>query len=226
MLTSVVAGGLGALLTIAIGSPLATRLANAHVWRRSAPADQFRERVEVAVRNFEPLDFGEDLMKWPSEQDRAVAPFPEPAWPSENWDDADFGRGAGRRAEEIVEKNAARQEQDTARRERRADTKAGRPERRHVRPEPRPTSPPKAAQRPTSQARPPAKRPPVQRAPPSVKKQASPPATKGGSAPPTKAELEGMIQSLGLAGTVQHLMRDNGWDFKTAAAWLARARKS
>jgi hypothetical protein len=35
-----------------------------------------------------------------------------------------------------------------------------------------------------------------------------------------------MIEELGLAGTVQHLMRTNGWDFKTAAAWLARARKS
>lgn len=43
---------------------------------------------------------------------------------------------------------------------------------------------------------------------------------------PSKAEVESMIQSLGLAGTVQHLMRENGWDFKTAAAWLAKARKS
>jgi hypothetical protein len=50
------------------------------------------------------------------------------------------------------------------------------------------------------------------------------PQPTGGGGPPTRAELEAMVASEGLAGTVQHIMRRTGWDFRKAAQYLARTR--
>ena len=42
---------------------------------------------------------------------------------------------------------------------------------------------------------------------------------------PNREQVERMVAEMGLAGTVQHLMRTQGWDFKTAAGWLGRIRR-
>lgn len=46
----------------------------------------------------------------------------------------------------------------------------------------------------------------------------------GGNGPPTRDEIERLVASEGLAGTVQHIMRRTGWDFRKAAQYLARTR--
>ena len=42
---------------------------------------------------------------------------------------------------------------------------------------------------------------------------------------PPPAELERLVANVGLAGTVQEIMKRTGWDFKTAAQYLAKARR-
>ncbi len=43
---------------------------------------------------------------------------------------------------------------------------------------------------------------------------------------PSPAELEAMVGQLGLAGTVQEIMKRTNWDFRKAAHYLAKARQS
>ena len=43
--------------------------------------------------------------------------------------------------------------------------------------------------------------------------------------PPSLDELQALVSELGLAGTVQEIMGQTGWDFKKAAHYLAQARK-
>lgn len=42
---------------------------------------------------------------------------------------------------------------------------------------------------------------------------------------PSPEELDALAASLGLAGTVQEIMKRTGWDFKTAAQHLAKSRR-
>jgi hypothetical protein len=42
---------------------------------------------------------------------------------------------------------------------------------------------------------------------------------------PKPAEIERLVAEHGLASAVQHIMARTGWDFRTAAQYLARARR-
>lgn len=44
-------------------------------------------------------------------------------------------------------------------------------------------------------------------------------------APPSAAEIDQLVTSAGLAGTVQVIMQRTGWDFREAAQYLARVRQ-
>lgn len=252
MIEGLVLSVLGAVVTVAIGAPLAAKLARVHIWSKTAPRDQ-EERRQVAVsRNFEPLDFGPDTMLWPSESERMIPSFPVPPWPSENWTDPDFGRGKAaaqaatqrardereseirrqqQRAERRAADEAAAEQQRLAKQQRQAEQ-----QRRHAAQQQRQQRSAQESRqqhtqqaqqkRQAQQARPKKKPTPQQRVKKAAKaaRQAASAAPSAGNMP-GRQEIEAMIESLGLAGTVQHLMRENNWDFKTAAAWLAKARK-
>lgn len=55
--------------------------------------------------------------------------------------------------------------------------------------------------------------------------QRAPAASQAMANVPSAAELEQLVAQVGLAGTVQKIMERTGWDFKTAAQHLARARR-
>lgn len=219
MLLSIALGALGALITVGVGVPLAVRLSRVHVWRRTAPADAFRERTVMAKRNFEPLDFGPVLMQWPSENPRPRLAFPEAPWPSESWDDPAFGRPPSQRADPSpVEAASQVQPQKPAKKKQKAKQHKVRKQTRQKQAAQQKAAPAPQQRRPRA----PVDRSPPRQPPRAPRKQASAPKPAGR---PDRAELERMIDSLGLAGTVQHLMQENGWDFKTAATWLARTRQ-
>lgn len=214
MIGELVAFGFGLVLTSAVGVPLIARLAQAHVWRRSARPDAPDKQVFVGTSRFEPVDFGPDVMRWPSEVERRNTNIPDPPWPSATWDDPHFGKAARAMATHQVAQEADREADRVARHAAKPAQKA-RPARQEA-----PVQPAQArAPKPAREA-PPAK---AKAAPKKPQPQQSPPPQAGGL--PSRGEVEAMVSELGLAGTVQHLMRTQGWDFKEAAGWLARVRK-
>lgn len=184
---------MGALFTVVLGVPLATRLARAHVWRRTAlPTGEGSRDQYERLFPFEPLDLGPDTMRWPSEVTRESHAMPLARWPSESWDDTHFGKGAPAAVAALPVK---------------------------TKPKPKPAKKAKARkiQKPKF----------IPESQPAAKAKAPRPAptSSGGGGLPDRAAVETMIADLGLAGTVQALMRSQGWDFKQAASWLARIRK-
>jgi hypothetical protein len=223
MFGELVAFGVGLLLTAALGIPLAARLAQAQVWRRSAPRDGVSSRPAFAGRAlFEPVDFGPDLMKWPSEIPRLDTRVPEPAWPSAHWDDPHFGKAARAHAKTApVDDGRSGRPNHKPHAERPARPARPAPENPEAQPPKQSAqkpAAPKSAPRKAKRAPPDAPPAPIDVAPP------APPAA-GADGLPGPDQLEAMIGELGLAGTVQALMRQHGWDFKQAAGWLARSRK-
>ncbi len=245
-----------------VGIPLATRLARVHVWKRTALPEMPGDREVYRRVRFEPVDFGEDNMQWPSEVSREQHGIPERPWPSEGWDDPHFGKGAKESRERAAEIAAVREKgrverveqraAETAQRnqaKRAADPPTRRPQRspqervqkskkrsaqktRRPRPAPRvqqaqesmddewfDETPARPAQ-PAQPAKPPARKPA-----PAAKKAAPARESSGGDGLPDRATVERMVAEMGLAGAVQQLMRTQGWDFKTAAAWLGRVRR-
>lgn len=190
---------MGALFTVVLGVPLATKLAQVHVWRRTALPVGDRDSVEYErLFPFEPLDLGPDTMQWPSEVTRESHAMPLARWPSESWDDAHFGKGAPIEVAEAPPASARpkpKQAQKTSAR------KAAKSKLARSKPVPKP--------QPSARPKPP--RPA--------------PTSSGDDGLPQRAAVEAMIAELGLAGTVQALMRSQQWDFKQAASWLARIRK-
>jgi len=202
-----------AFFTLALGIPIATRLARVQVWRRPAIADVVGERGGHHGRLFEPVDFGPVKMKWPSEIPREGHGVPEPPWPSAGWDDEHFGR-KGLSAEQLRARS-----QDAA----------------VVKPTPQPRKASHNPVDPVPKRKPKRKKtkerkrqaPPSEPSPQPEPEYVIPPAAESGGAAdlPDKWAVEEMVSELGLAGTVQHLMRTQGWDFKTAAGWLGRIRR-
>jgi hypothetical protein len=73
-------------------------------------------------------------------------------------------------------------------------------------------------------------RPQQQRAKPQPKPQVAtipdPRARSRAAEPPERADLERLIETVGLAGTVQAIMDRTGWEFREAAHYLAKIRNS
>ncbi|MEN0064502.1 MAG: hypothetical protein AAGA48_20305 [Myxococcota bacterium] len=202
--------GLGGFVgTIVIGAPFTRALAEPAAWRSRDRKDRgpSRDRPSVTV-GFTPLDLGEDPMSWPSER-----PWPpglkSPPWPSQTWDDEHFGsfwRG----------ENAPP-----------ADTAEPAPPRRASPPRVRRTreaTPPRKLRRATTRPEDSPPEPVAHRAPSPSPRTSEPPALPAVT-PPPRVELEQLIATIGLAGTVQSIMQRTGWDFRKAAHYLARIRQ-
>ena len=199
--------GLGGFVaTVVIGAPLTRALAEPGEWRarRRRPRTPNRDR-SVVTTGFTPLEFGEDPMRWPSER-----PWPEgiepPPWPSETWNDEYFGRVSRGDARSVGEEagdegattsaHPRRSPERTTRRQPRTSGAARPPARRAGR---------SSSEVPTSPDRDSARLPAV--------------------IPPHRDELEQLIATIGLAGTVQDIMKRTGWDFRQAAHYLAKIRQ-
>jgi hypothetical protein len=243
-----------------VGIPLATRLARVHVWKRTALPDMPTEREVYRRVRFEPVDFGEDNMRWPSEVTRESHGIPERPWPSQSWDDPHFGQGAKasreRAAHMAAEREKDRQQRvrdrdaENAERNRRAQTltqqqasqaasssrspadRVKQARKRRPRPAPRVQQQPAVedewfeSEAPEQRRPEPQRQPERRRAKPKPKPKPQAPAqSSGGDGLPDRAAVEKMVAEMGLAGAVQQLMKTQGWDFKTAAAWLGRVRR-
>jgi hypothetical protein len=51
------------------------------------------------------------------------------------------------------------------------------------------------------------------------------PPSAGRAAPPDEAEIDHLIATVGLAETVQAIMRRTGWEFREAAQYLSQIRR-
>jgi hypothetical protein len=229
------------LITAALGVPIAVSAAQPHRWRRPAARDRagIRTMQQPHVVLFTPLDLGPDPVKWPSERvfERDVN-LPIPRWPSQGWDDEHFGqhwkkvdpdvedrgfhamaaRGAGTEPPSARTAGPSREERATAataaRETRAQQASASRPVRAQPQQQPRRTQ-----QQPARRS---AQPPQQQRASPPA---AARPASGPQRGPPDEAEVEHLIATVGLAGTVQAIMARTGWEFREAAQYLARVRR-
>lgn len=203
------------VVTTLVGIPMATKLATVHVWKRPAIPDMPGERTSFERAFFEPVDFGPDLVKWPSEVPRETTSMPEPPWPSAHWDDEHFGRYGDK-----VPRPAPTRRDDDAAEVRQAEKKPQKQSKKQQQ-----QQKPAQQQQRLESRRPPPAQPAPQQPPPQPAPEAPRQQQRSANALPDAAQVEKMVSELGLAGTVQHLMQTQGWDFKTAAAWLGRARR-
>jgi hypothetical protein len=232
-----------AIATAVIGTPIASSLARPAKFRRveGAGTSSKRTRTDV-VRAFEPLDLGPDPIKWPSERAWNLASTLQvPAWPSQSWNDEHFGRHwrdgvkqpddlgfhamAARRLNEegVVVASAAA-----------ANAPKREPKKAQPKPAPKP-QPPKPQAKPAQGAAPAKEKGPrrrqgsgVDQAKGEVTFFQEPPKAPAAGTPqgvPDPAEIEHLISTVGLAGTVQTIMSRTGWDFREAAQYLARIRQ-
>jgi hypothetical protein len=197
----------GLVVTGFLGLPIAAFLARPQEWlpgREEVAPNRVPSPVMRSA--FEPLDLGPDLMRWPSEVGRESTAPPLPAWPSASWDDPQFGafhrREEAASGEEIAKARAVPQPSERQGLKR-SVTERPKVEEAFFEPEP-PVQAPEQIERPLE------KKP------------------QGGASTgdlPSPAELEAMVGSIGLAGTVQEIMKRTNWDFRRAAHHLAKARQ-
>lgn len=210
----------GALATAAVGLRLTSRLGDPQNWRRPAPRDTQPRRQEAIISGgFEPLNLGPDPMRWPSEMQHPDLGRPEPPWPSQTWDDPHFG------AHWRTQGGAVPVPLTPA-----PDTPSSQPRTRKS-PTQQPSRPQsamdaeraRAAQaRAAQEAREAAARLKAE----ALKRAAQVAAQSAGSNAPSAEEIEQLVSTVGLAGTVQEIMRQTGWSFQEAAHHLARTRQT
>ena len=223
---ALVIGGL--ITTVALGGPIASALARPHTFRRPAPRETGGDRERHTPQaGFKPLDLGPDPVSWPSAREWRTSGIDQPTWPSKTWDDEHFGSHwrdgrmveindlgfhamAGRRFDSSVDQGEAVRRNEEASRERYRAAKAQQREALKAR-----RSSPKGSgvRRPTPAPVAPTPSAPTPKAKPRAPSAPNPPARQ----PPDRAEIEGLIAQVGLAGTVQAIMERTGWDFRKAA---------
>jgi hypothetical protein len=220
----------GAAATVLVGTPIAASLAGPGELRSLHKRDKEQRKQQVRTeggqRAFAPLDLGPDKVQWPSQRPWALTTTMKvPQWPSSSWTDEHFGKAA--RAANAAATAAAPATP-------RPDPKAATP----VSQAPRQATPPRrrqtadaaqAAQKQQQTALEQMRRAnpkgtqALSKTPPPPAPTTSPPAR---DAPPSEVEVEHLIATQGLAGTVQIIMQRTGWEFREAAQYLAQLRRN
>lgn len=200
---------IGTVVTVGMGAPLVARIARAPLLSRHAPAAPRPDRTDLQhVTTLTPIDFGPDTMTWPSETARTAAPRPTLEWPSLAWTDDPFGT-----RDTTLKAEAASREVDRRANAARAAISRGE--------SPRALAQPKRAK-------------PAPKAKAKLAASTSPDvpavATFFEDVPaqpqlPSPAQLQQLLETKGLAGTVRHLMQQTGWDLDTVAKFIAENRR-
>lgn len=170
--------------------------------RRAPPPDKASQRVPIEItRAYKPLDLGEDPVRWPSERPwELAARLPVPQWPSKGWDDEHFGKHWDHSKAEVQDRGfhamAARGDEP-------------------------PTPTPERRRRKAAPVEPPV----PEAEPPTAVKVAKPAKGAKPAEAPSPREVAEWMETMGLAGAVQEVMRRTGWDFREAAQFLAKLRK-
>lgn len=239
-----------AVATAVIGTPIASTLARPASFRKTeGTSTQSKRTRNEGVRPFEPLDLGPDPIQWPSERPWSLpSTLKSSEWPSKAWDDEHFGRvwrdGSVKELADLgFHAMASRRLNDEGEV---IASSAPKPKKAQPKPQPKPAQQPKQAQKQASPA--PAKEKGQRRRQASSVDQEAErkqreialeqakteaaffqEAPKAPAAAPTgvpdPAEIEHLISTVGLAGTVQAIMSRTGWDFREAAQYLARIRQ-
>lgn len=243
---TVAAAFFAAMAVMVLGTPIATRFARPQRWRKTlGPAQSDRDAQVTTGPSFEPLDLGPDPMRWPSETPWVFAGREELPWPSQTWDDPHFGKRArvvstGTDADYEAAK-ASRREAARSQREAEADKRARAPQVRRDNAQRKEDASQRAKQEMRSirdraaelqgqvrerigeEVRAAAQREAryqTGRVVEAVEEHLAPLGVELDS-----VEIEEMVANLGLAGTVQEIMKRTQWDFKTAAQYLAKSRR-
>jgi hypothetical protein len=204
-------------IPLAIGAFLAALLMGAAVlgalgshkrWRAYANADSqsLIEQLDLPPA-FEPLEMEPFTLMWPSEIDRPRTALPEPPWPSETWDDEYFGaqaRGDLRKAA-MARQLADARRAEAVKRDTDARRQSGKKKKKHKA---------KKQQQTQREAREQQSREVLQQTP------------SQGSQGPTQEQVAQMVKKYGLAGAVEHIRDQTGWDFRTAAQYLANTLRN
>jgi hypothetical protein len=197
----------GFLATSWLGLPLVAFLARPEQWLTNSEENS-PERILPSVNRaaFEPLNLGPDLMKWPSEVARPSTASPLPEWPSLSWNDTHFGSFHKHQSPAKVESRAviAEARREVLRQHRETQQAPAKSEADDIKLD-------GAHHAPTPQQAAPS---PLNAAAEALLAEV-----------PSPAELEAMVGSIGLAGTVQEIMKRTNWDFRRAAHYLAKARQ-
>jgi len=186
---------------VLIGAGVLGAVGSRKKWRGYADADSQSLIADVDLPPaFQPLEMEPFTLRWPSEVKRPKTALPEPPWPSETWDDVFFGAHA---RSDLRQAALARKETE-AKRERAIQRDA------------------EARREPKKKKHKKAKTPePNQR---EAREQASREVfreTRSGPQGPSPEQVAQMVKQYGLAGAVEHIRDQTGWDFRTAAQYLA-----
>lgn len=221
-------------------------------WGRPASPAAVGPSKTHPTRAFTPLDLGPDPTHWPSERPWPESRLAPPEWPSKSWNDDHFGahwrkgsadaartpprpppRAAdaaesGALGRAAPEANPTRPAPAAAPPARKGPPAKTAPKAKPAKPAParsapgRP-APAKPAAAPSDPTQPSASAAPEKGASAPAKAPPAAGATPAGK-PPSGAELEALIDAYGLAGAVKQIMERTGWDFRTAAQYLAQNR--
>lgn len=243
---------IGAGATMMAGIPVAVRLARAGFADvdLSGSANKFGSaRTGGDSAGFAPLDLGPDPMQWPSAKPWKRSNLPIPQWPSTTWDDEHFGRHGKpdgydqstheerqrarpapeperqpRKQRPTVEQRQAQEAQRHADQEeqRRQAARAELEKRQRSRAQQQEQQQQQAQQRKAQQRQAQQQRQVQQQR--QAQKARKPQPQGGPDGAPAREELLRLVDTVGLAGTVQEIMKRTGWDFRKAAQYLARVR--
>lgn len=233
--------GVGAFFSILLmGIPFVPLFGGARRWRPYAPLDKGAvARIHGDMMLFDSVeDQMEDFsLAWPSEVPRAETRFPDLPWPSEGWNDPAFGAQARADYAANRERNAAGEENarqsGLAPPSKQQQQQQQKKKPKQDKPVSAPQPPPQQAQRSTV---------PVQTEsllhggrtpqPADVREKKEKrakitpkpaPPRQGGA--PSPDEVAKLVQDLGLAGAVEKIRLQTGWDFKKSAQYLATVLK-
>lgn len=185
-----------AIALLMIAWPIIVRLTMPGAWRPDPDAEAAPKAPLVIPSGFQPIDLGPDPLHWPSARPWSHAPVPDPPWPSETWNDPQFGPGARRKKTMDAPVPVA-------------------PVKGNVEPPARPAAV-EAVQRAAASAASAAAQ--IQDARQKVERSAA-------RSAPSPQQVEAWLGELGLAGTIEQIRQHTGWEFKDVVAFLQQRRR-
>lgn len=223
---------LGTLFAVFLmGIPLLLLVGGKRRWRAYAKLDtRAVPRSYDAPPAFTPLEMDPFRLRWPSEIQRVTTNIPDPPWPSETWDDEYFGAEARRDVQKMKDMAAridqTRQEQkekELKRLENERQRRAQRAAEQKAQQEASEEQFFKKTKRESSRDRElvqyEERRQPERSQPGQTRRNEPRPQADN---LPDPQDIARMVRNVGLAGAVDELRGQTGWDFRTAAQHLAK----